>query len=265
MRLIVSLFVLLLAGPALACGPESDCTVGDRTYRLYVPGAASEPMGALLFAHGYRGSAAGTMGNMALRRLAGDLGLALVALKSAGDDWNLSHRPAAPDQPEALEYTYVDAVLADLATRVDLDDSRLVMSGFSAGGMMTWTVACGMSGRFAGFVPVSGTFWAPVPASCPAPPANILHIHGTADGTVPLAGRAIGQTRQGNVAQVLAMYAAHGAYAADGAPEQAPGDMTCRHATNPEGRRLDFCTFPGGHEFSVTRLAHGIERVLGGS
>ena len=39
--------------------------------------------------------------------------------------------------------------------------------------------------------------------------------------------------------------------------------MTCRQSENAAGQVLDFCTFPGGHDFSVTRLRHGITRVLG--
>jgi len=264
MRLITTLIALCLATPALACGPETDCVIGDRTYRLYVPDGAETPMGALLFAHGYRGSAAGAMRNAALRRLADEQGMALIALKSTGDDWNLAHRPRAPEQAMAAEYGYVADVLADAATRVKLDDGKLVMSGFSAGGMMTWTIACGMSERFAGFVPMSGTFWAPSPPTCTTPPANIVHIHGTEDGTVPLAGRPIGPTKQGDVRAVLNMYAGYGGYAR-GETRAAPADTQCAQARNPEGKLLEFCTFAGGHSFSVARLRYGIEQVLGKS
>jgi len=263
MRLIAAFIALLLASPAAACGPDTDCTVGDRTYRLYVPPDAAAPVGALLFAHGYRGSAAGVMRNAALRRLADVTGLALVALESAGNDWSLAHRPAEPGQKEAREYTYVAAVLADLADRVALDDSRLVMSGFSAGGMMTWAIACNMSDRFAGFVPMSGTFWAPVPATCPAPPANIVHIHGTKDGTVPLQGRTIGPARQGDVEEALGMYANKGAFTIAASRRAAPDDTLCRRGSNPDNKLLEFCTFAGGHSFSTARLRYGIDRVLG--
>lgn len=261
MRCLALLF-LLLATPALACGPDSDCKVGDRSYRLYLPPAAADgPVGALVFAHGYKGSAAGEMRNMALRKLADEMGMALIALTSAGDDWQLAHTPRAPTRTEALEFAYVDAVLADAATRANLDPARRVMAGFSAGGMMTWTEACGASDRFRGFVALSGTFWAPVPRDCPTPPANLVHIHGTTDTTVPLTGRPIGPTRQGDVGQALAMYAAHGGFT-DAAKAEAPGGMTCRTAHNPAGKILTFCTFAGGHAFNTDRLRYGIEAVL---
>ncbi len=261
MRITALFFLLLLPFPALACGPDSDCTVGDRTYRLYVPDTGGEPMGALVFAHGYRGSAAAEMRNKALITMADDLGIAVVALKSAGEDWALAHTPQAPDRDEVLEYDYVSAVLDDVRARADIDGSRIVMAGFSAGGMMTWTIACAMPEQFRGFVPMSGTFWAPMPDACPAPPANLVHIHGTADTTVPLTGRPIGPTSQGDVGTVLAMYAAQGGFQARG-ETPAPDGMTCRMAENPGGKILDFCTFDGGHGFSVARLRYGIELVL---
>lgn len=263
MRIPFLILLALAAGPAAACGADSDCVVGDRTYRLHVAGVGG-PVGAIVFAHGYKGSGAGVMNNAALRSLADELGMALVALDSEGDDWKLAHTPQAPERGEALEYEYVAEVLDDLAVRLDLDPARIVGTGFSAGGMMTWTLACGMSERFAGFVPMSGTFWAPVPETCTAPPANLVHIHGTADPVVPIAGRPIGRTRQGDVTEALAMYRFYGGYEPAGGME-APGGMTCETGQSAAGLVLDFCTFDGGHFFSTERLRHGIDRVLGGT
>lgn len=263
MRHVLLLLALVVATPALACGPDSDCVLGDRLYRLSVP-EGDGPHGALLYAHGYRGTAEGGMRNKALERLAHERGLALVALEGVDGRWQIAHHPGTPDMEQAQEYGYVDAVLDDLATRMDLDPDRIVMTGFSAGGMMAWTIACGASERFRGFVPMSGTFWSPVPESCPAPPRSLVHIHGTEDGTVPLSGRPIGGTSQGDVATALDMYRAEGDFEPDGRVEAA-GDMSCEQSTNDAGLRLDFCTFPGGHGFSTERLGYGLDRVLGGA
>jgi polyhydroxybutyrate depolymerase len=262
MRIPSLLVMLCLAAPALACGPDSDCMVGDRSYRLYLPPSAQTgPVGALVFAHGYKGKAAQAMDNTGLRQVADDLGLALIALQSGGDDWAVAHVPQAPDRTETLEYGYVDAVLADAATRATIDPARRVAAGFSAGGMMIWTLACGASDRFRGFVAVSGTFWAPMPDTCPTPAANLVQIHGTADTMVPLEGRVIGDARQGDVAEALAMYAAHGGFRPEGTIP-APGDMTCQTARNPAGKLLAFCTFDGGHDFSTVRLRYALDQIF---
>lgn len=261
MRLIHAAALSLFTLPALACGPDTDCTVaGDRTYRYYAPDT-DQPMGAFFHAHGYRGSANGAMRNQSLRTMADRLGMAFIALNADADDWNLAYRPRNPQQTEAAEYDYVRAVIADLATRIDLDQSRLISTGFSAGGMMTWTLACGMGDTFAGFVPYSGTFWRDAPRNCPTPAAHLIHIHGDADGTVPLEGRAIGPTRQGNVYDALTLYQMHGGFRA-AQPEEMPNDLRCMTRDNPEGLLMSFCTFGGGHSYSTARVEWAIERIL---
>jgi len=182
--------------PALACGADSDCALENgRKYRIRMPTAATSDMpGVIIFAHGYRGSAAGVMRNKSLARMANRLGVALIALDASGDDWAL---PGAPHPANGRnEMIYVDNVIADATTRFEIDRNRIVVSGFSAGAMLTWTLACERGDDFAGFIPISGTFWAPVPDTCPRPAASIIHIHGDADKTVPLQGRQINQSRQ---------------------------------------------------------------------
>lgn len=261
MRLILAAALTLLSAPALACGPDTDCTVlGDRTYRYYMPDTEG-PVGAFFHAHGYRGSAGGVMRNQSLRAMADRLGMAFIALNADADDWNLAYRPRSPQQTEAAEFDYVRAVIEDVATRIDLDQSRLISTGFSAGGMMTWTLACEMGDTFAGFVPYSGTFWQNIPATCPTPAAHLIHIHGDADTVVPLEGRAIGPTRQGNVFDALSMYADHGAQG-EMTMREMPEGLTCSMRENADGLLLDFCTFSGGHSYSTARVEWAIERIL---
>ncbi|GAB5447041.1 CE1 family esterase [Gymnodinialimonas sp.] len=261
MRLILAAALALLSTPALACGPDTDCSVlGDRTYRYYMPDT-DQPVGAFFHAHGYRGTAGGAMRNQSLRAMADRLGMAFIALNADADDWNLAHRPREPQQTEAREYDYVRAVIDDVAGRIALDQSRLISTGFSAGGMMTWTLACGMGDTFAGFVPYSGTFWLNIPPSCPTPPAHLIHIHGDGDGVVPLAGRPIGPVHQGNVMEALAMYAEHGDQPEARLAEM-PGDLSCFLRENADGLLLDFCLFSGGHSYSTARVEWAIERIL---
>ena len=235
------------------CGADTDCPVDGGDYRISLPEGrqGDAPIGAIVFAHGYRGSSAGVMRNRGFRRMASELGIALIALNAAGDDWDL---PNAPGHDTSIrdEMTYVDRVLNDATERFGLDPERVVAAGFSAGGMFVWNLICERSDRFMGFVPMSGTFWKEAPESCRAPPANVIHIHGDADRTVPLEGRAIGDTTQGNVFDVLGMYRTYGGYG-EARDVEAAG-MTCSARRNPAGKRLDFCLFSGGHSFSLVRL-----------
>ncbi|MBY5986599.1 alpha/beta hydrolase family esterase [Roseovarius atlanticus] len=248
---------LMLAGlPAVACGPDTDCRIGDRNYRIYLPkgqdGAA--PMGALIFAHGYKGSAAGTMRNGSLRAMADRLGIALVAANARGDDWRLPGTPSGGVTSPDTELAYFDALRADILDRNPIDPDRIVMAGFSAGGMMTWTLACHRPADYAGFIPVAGTFWAPTPDSCTMPPADIIHVHGTSDRIVPLAGRAIGEARQGDVETVLSMYRKLAGHEPSKAPALHDG-LTCEAWTAPNDTRLVKCLHPGGHSFRTDWIA----------
>ena len=265
MRLILTATLTLLASPTFACGPDSDCAVeGDRTYRYYMPDVEG-PVGAFFHAHGYRGTADGAMNNAALREMADRLGMAFIALSADADDWNLAHRPSDPDQQEAAEEDYVRSVIADVSDRIDLDHTQLISTGFSAGGMMTWTLACSMGDTFAGFVPYAGTFWDPVPATCDSSVSTIIHIHGLEDTTVPLDGRAIGETRQGSVIEAFQMYMAHG-----GLPSPAqvdfPHGQGCLVSMSPMGAEVEsgiaLCLFEGGHSYSTTRVEWAIDQIL---
>jgi len=123
------------------------------------------------------------------------------------------------------------------------------MTGFSAGGMMTWTLACERSESFAGFAPMAGTFWEPTPKTCDTPPAHVLHVHGLNDKVVPITGRPIRKTHQGNVLNVLSMYTAHGKY--QEGEQTNPLDLMCKRGKNAGGKVLEFCIHQGGHEFKT--------------
>ncbi len=251
MRCLIPLTTgLILSGAAVsACGPNTDCALGDRHYRIAMPDGhdGTTPVPALVFSHGYRGSAQGVMRNGSLRRMASDMGVALIAAKSKGDDWVIPNAPRHMDTDGTPEFAYFAALLDDAMARFPIDGERIVATGFSAGGMMTWNLACSMSDRFAGFIPISGTFWLEPPQTCSGPVASIVHIHGTADRTVPLDGRPIGPTHQGKVSAALEMYRAYGAFARKG--ETTYEDLACLEETTTQGDILSFCLFEGGHSF----------------
>ncbi|WP_075220677.1 alpha/beta hydrolase family esterase [Acuticoccus yangtzensis] len=257
-RFALAAFVVaapFVAGGASACGAETDCEVGGRTYRIALP-QGEGPFGAILYSHGYGASADGVMTFAALREAAERLGVALIAIKSAGKGWMIANAPRSGLTDDEIELSAVDAVIADAVTRFDVDPARILAAGFSGGGMMTWTLACRRGDRFLGFVPVAGTFWEPLPQDCPNPPVDILHVHGTADPVVPLAGRPIAETRQCNVEEALSMFraAAH-----HGAPEPmaAPDGLTCSGTTGDGNTRIILCLHDGGHEVRAAWLEWG--------
>ncbi len=261
-RLLLSALALLFLTQSLAaCGQDSDCELGQRFYRIYLPAGQdrTEALGAIVFAHGYKGTAAGVMRNESLTALADDLGVALIAVKSLDDDWSIPGVPSGGAKADSDELAYFDAVLADAVARFPLDRDRILASGFSAGAMMVWNLICHRGDSFAGFAPIAGTFWRPTPERCDSPPAQVVHLHGDKDKIVPLSGRVVADAQQGDVREVLEMYGLYGGY---GPPlVRRAGDLSCQERRNPEGKILDFCLFAGGHGFKADYLRQAWQRL----
>lgn len=261
MRMLLLLAASLFATPALACGQDTDCMIGERHYRIAMPEGhdGTAKVGAIVWAHGYRGSARGMMRNNSFLKAMSDKGLAVIALKSARDDWVLPNAPRDKAADGSVEFNYLDAVIVDAASRFAIDTDRMMMSGFSAGGMMVWNAACARPDLFAGFAPISGTFWLEPPATCATPVANIIHIHGDNDPTVPLNGRPIANTHQGAVADSLEMYTKFGEFG----PADTTGTNTlgCLTQQNDRDNVLEFCLFEGGHSFRSEFVDYAWERL----
>ncbi|MEP4248219.1 alpha/beta hydrolase family esterase [Tateyamaria sp.] len=252
--LILSALISLTSNAAQACGTESKCRIGDRHYYIAMPPGhdGKTPVPAAIFAHGLQGTALGSVRNPRLRAVAQQHGFALIGIKSRGDSWNTPGSPFDTRDGGRDELNYIDAVLADAAKRFPLQTDRIVMSGASAGGMLTWFLACERSAIFAGFVPMSGTFWDPLPRRCTKPVANIVHFHGDNDRTVPLQGRAVAGKQQGSVTEAFDLYTRFGNFRR---PKQTQvGDMTCQTRANRRSNILNFCLYPGRHSFRSANL-----------
>jgi polyhydroxybutyrate depolymerase len=151
------------------------------------------------------------------------------------------------------ELTYFDALIEDVTARFAIDRTRLVASGFSSGAMMVWNLACYRGASFAGFAPMSGTFWTPIPETCPTGPVNLIHYHGTEDTVVPLNGRRSQDGRQGNVSEAIEMLARTGGYRPVETGETS--GLQCSRQQADGGKLLELCLFAGKHELKVWHLA----------
>lgn len=233
-----------------ACPADSGCSVASGSYRIALPpqAAAGRKVGAILYFHGYQETAEAVITDPGLTAVARRLGVALIAPDGAGRSWSFPGSPAK----QRDEFAFVGQVLDDVAARFPVDSRRILASGFSQGGSMVWYLACRMPRRFAAFAPMAGAFWEPLPEGCDGPRPPLIHVHGTSDMTVPLAGRTLRQgSKQGDVFKSLAVFAPGGctagwAEAVRTAP--APASLVCRLATGCESpARLELCLHGGGH------------------
>lgn len=264
MRLLFILVVLFASGfssQTLACDSSSNCQIADdRHYRIHLPKNhdGKTKIGAIFFAHGLGGNAVGIVQNKNLKRMADKLNVALVALKSKSNDWNVKNSPAGRSDRSSNEFSYIDNVIGDVTRRFLINKKQLMLAGVSVGGTFTWTMACTGKGRFAAFMPISGTYWLQPPKSCSAKPTNIIHVHGTADLTVPLNGRRVGSSAHSDVNEVINAYAKIGKYKRAGKATES--NLKCVNRRNPRDKILDFCLHNGGHSFRTKDIEFAWKR-----
>ena len=237
--------------PALACGDaQTPCTIEGGVYHAEAP-SGEGPHPALVFLHGWGGRGAGVLRNRGLVTALTARGYALLAPQGMprrpgdeGGSWNTRQNPGGRD-----DIAFLAAVARDAAVRFDLDPARIVLAGFSAGGMMTWRVACSAPGTFAAYAPIAGVLWRPLPARCEGP-VRLHHTHGWSDPVVPLEGRIVGGgIRQGDVFAGLALLRTAAGCATD-APDgfARRGDYQIRRWTGcGAGASLEMALHPGGH------------------
>lgn len=84
------------------------------------------------------------------------------------------------------DVAFIRALVKRLQQQYPIDPKRIYATGISNGGMMSYRLACEASDVFAAIGVVSG---AQTSSGCrPAQPVSVIHIHGTADQNVTLAG-----------------------------------------------------------------------------
>lgn len=251
-------FAGMLPGISRACDRNSDCLIGNRSYRIILPeghdNVTSIP--AIIFVHSYRGTAAGVMGNDKLTKMATQSGFAFIAVQAAGPEWNIPSIPSGDELADIDELAYFDAVSEEISRKFAIDPSRVIVAGFSSGAMMVWYLACHRGNSYAGFVPMSGTFWEPLPTTCPTIPSNLIHYHGRQDPVVPLGGRQIKDAHQGDVMQAIELVAGLSDYM-PATPERVDG-AECSRQVDDRHRILELCLFTGKHEMKVAYLARAM-------
>lgn len=251
-------FMLLGQGTAIACGAQSDCTVNGGNYRIAMPAApeAARP-GAIVYLHGWQGTPEGVMRFAALRGVANDLGVALIAPRGEGKSWNLPGvRPGG-----RADIAFIERVAADATERFNLDAERFMVAGFSLGGSMAWYIGCDLGERFAGYTAISGAFWEPYVENCVQPAPDLFHVHGLNDDVVPMEGRALSHAVQGDVRKSFDMLARFGACEGELEAAETSADLACERQTCGATTQT-LCLHEGGHSVRPSWIAMGWAETL---
>jgi polyhydroxybutyrate depolymerase len=165
----------------------------DRTYRAYVPASLSRNPGLVVVLHGSFGSGFQAQTMTGFDKEAERLGWIAVYPDGVADGWDaFGSGPTWGDHPGADDVAFIRGLIDRFEATDGVDPNRIYVTGHSRGGMMAYRVGCELSDVVAAIAPVSGnmaTAAGTVDVPCaPARPVSVLALHGTADGTIPIAG-----------------------------------------------------------------------------
>lgn len=105
------------------------------------------------------------------------------------DGWRCVGGNACEDGTDDVQY--VRDLLDDLRGRVNVDATRVVVTGLSNGGAMSHRLACELSDRITAIAPFGGGLQLTTSGTCaPERPVAVLYTHGTEDPCWPYAGGA---------------------------------------------------------------------------
>jgi polyhydroxybutyrate depolymerase len=155
-----------------------------RTYRLYVPASLdrSRPAPLVLVLHGHGGTGEQVARSSGFDAEA-DRGRFIVAYPDGVDrGWHDADLDRLPDVDDVA---FVRDLIADVASRFDVDPTRVYVAGMSNGGFMAERVACDLPDVVAAIGAVAASRRAPCDAERPV---SVMHVHGMRDRLVRYGG-----------------------------------------------------------------------------
>jgi polyhydroxybutyrate depolymerase len=165
----------------------------DRTYRIYRPTSEIAKPGLVIVLHGSFGGGFQIESDSGFDTQADRLGWIAAYPDGVADGWDaFGSTDKWGKHPGADDVAFISALIDHFEVTDNVDPNRVYVTGLSRGGMMTYRLGCELSDRIAAIAPVSGNM-ATASGSADVPcaisrPVSVLAIHGTADGTIPIAG-----------------------------------------------------------------------------
>jgi polyhydroxybutyrate depolymerase len=157
-----------------------------RTYRVYVPTRPKKPAPLVLVFHGGFGTGERVARQTGFDGEAEKRGVIAVYPDGLGRAWNAGPCCGLPSRTNLDDVAFVSKLLDKLERQYAIDRKRIYATGISNGGLISYRVACELSGRVAAAAPVAATLV--TPRCTPRTAVSILHVHGLEDENLPFAG-----------------------------------------------------------------------------
>ena len=187
-----SLVLFLLAACGGDGGPRPLTFGGDRPADLKVPPTLTpgKQYPLLVVLHGYGASGLVQAAYFGVSMLPSMDQALLIApdgnIDSLGKEfWNADPTCCDFDGTHPDDVGYIGGLIDDVMASWPVDPHQVYVLGHSNGGYMAYRMACERADVIAAIAPLAGLA-SSTPALCnPSRPVNVLHMHGTADDTVP--------------------------------------------------------------------------------
>ncbi|MBR4814399.1 MAG: dienelactone hydrolase family protein, partial [Paludibacteraceae bacterium] len=147
----------------------------NRTIDVYAPSGMGENRPMVISAHGMGQDIAYQKQQSRWDQVADTAKFLVVYPQSDGSTWDLGANGA--------DLAFIKAIIKEMSSKYKIDLKRVYMSGFSMGGMLTYSVANNMADQIAACAPVSGYPIGDMTAK-PSRPIPIIHTNGDADDVV---------------------------------------------------------------------------------
>jgi len=149
-----------------------------RIYTVYLPEDYSKKGNypVIVNLHGLDMDAQFQMDWTGMNAAADEMGFIAVYPDGYNKTWNILLNEDVDD------IGFIDSLIDELQDNYSIDNDRIYLCGFSMGGFMTTTLACGLSDRIAAIATVSGGMLGSIAEECDIPrKMPLLVMHGTAD------------------------------------------------------------------------------------
>lgn len=155
----------------------------ERSYRIYIPESYtvdSEPVPLVIVMHGAGGTAQGTESFTGFNQVADREGFIIVYPDSSRAGW-ADGRPNVPTD----DVGFISQLIDEMAEGVNIDLTRVYVTGFSAGGMMALRIGCNLPDKIAAVVSVASTQPTYHLEECEGTdPISVMFVLGTLDPVI---------------------------------------------------------------------------------
>ena len=193
------------AGNDAASTASPDASVGTitigpsaRPARLVAPASPiTTPAPLLVLLHGYGATAAVEDTYLGVTRAAASRGLYVLLPDGTLDASGMRYWQGTPGCCDFAhsgidDVAYLRGLVHEAIADRPIDPARVYFFGHSNGGFMTYRLACELASETAAVAVLAGSDF-PGDTDCvPSRAVSLIHVHGTADATIPYAGGNVG-------------------------------------------------------------------------